>query len=129
MSDTPVTVVSPRRRQDWKAFIELPWRIYRDDEHWVPRLRLERRLHFSRFNPFFRHGEWQAWLACRNGRPVGRICAQIDHLHRRHHQENSGHFGLLESINDSRVSGALFALAEAWLAERGAEHITGPFHL
>ena len=73
----PVTVRPVMSYRDMGKFIEVPWRIYANDPMWVPPLRLERRFHFSRFNPFFKHGEWQAWVAYQNDRPVGRISAQI----------------------------------------------------
>ncbi|MDT8398554.1 MAG: N-acetyltransferase [Pseudomonadales bacterium] len=111
------------------AFIDLPWQIYRDDPYWVPPLRLERRLHFSRFNPFFKHGEWQAWLAYRGDQAVGRISAQVDQLHRERHGPDTGHFGLFECIDDNAVCSALMTSAETWLASRHARRISGPFNL
>ncbi len=110
-------------------FIDIPWRMYADDPMWVPPLRLERRLHFSRFNPFFKHGEWQAWIAYRNNQPVGRISAQIDQLHRQRYGADTGHFGLLEGIDDTEVFAALLHTAEEWLAVRNTRHISGPFNL
>lgn len=110
-------------------FIDIPWRIYADDPMWVPPLRLERRLHFSRFNPFFKHGEWQAWIAYRNNQPVGRISAQIDQLHRQRYGEDTGHFGSLEGIDDTEVFAALLHTAEEWLTARRTRHVSGPFNL
>ncbi len=110
------------------VFINVPWLVYNDDPLWVPPLRLERRFHFSRFNPFFKHGEWQAWVAYRNGQPVGRISAQIDQLHRQRYGADTGHFGLLESIDDAEVFGVLTKAAEEWLAARNTLRITGPFN-
>ncbi|MEO7559322.1 MAG: N-acetyltransferase, partial [Nitrosospira sp.] len=100
-----------------------------DDPMWVPPLRLERRLHFSRFNPFFKHGEWQAWIAYRNNQPVGRISAQIDQLHRQRYGEDTGHFGSLEGIDDTEVFAALLHTAEEWLTARHTRHVSGPFNL
>ncbi|MGZ0019417.1 N-acetyltransferase [Nitrosomonas sp. wSCUT-2] len=114
---------------DMGKFIDVPWRVYADDPMWVPPLRLERRLHFSRFNPYFKHGEWQAWIAYRNGQPVGRISAQIDKLHQERYGSDSGHFGLLECIDDSEIFAALILNAEAWLAAREIRRISGPFNL
>ncbi|MBL8501375.1 MAG: N-acetyltransferase, partial [Nitrosomonas sp.] len=73
-----VTVRPVMSYRDMGKFIEVPWHVYANDPMWVPPLRLERRFHFSRFNPYFKHGEWQAWVAFQNGQPVGRISAQID---------------------------------------------------
>ena len=59
-------------------FIRVPWRIYRDDPQWIPPLVLERREHLNRrTNPFFQHAEVCLWLALRDGRPVGRVSAQV----------------------------------------------------
>lgn len=96
---------------------------------WVPPLRLERRLHFSQHNPFFKHGEWQAWVAYLNGQPVGRISAQIDRLHQERYGSDSGHFGSLECIDDPEVFAALILNAEAWLASRQIRRVSGPFNL
>lgn len=118
-----------RSRKDWKAFIQIPWHIYADDPLWVPPLRLERRMHFSFLNPFFKHAEWQAWVAYRDNEPVGRISAQIDKIHRNYHGQHSGHFGLLEAVNDARVFAALTQTSEDWLSKRGTTHLAGPFNL
>jgi hypothetical protein len=124
-----VVVRSVNNRREMGAFIDVPWHVYADDPLWVPPLRLERRLHFSRFNPFFEHGEWQAWIAYRNNQPVGRISAQIDRLHRERYGLDTGHFGLLEGIEDAEVFASLLHAAEEWLAARGAKQISGPFNL
>ena len=107
----------------------MPWLIYEDDPAWVPPLRLERRLHFSSLNPFFKHGKWQGWLAYRNDKPVGRISAQIDDLHRQRYGPDTGHFGLLEGEDSPDVFNALIQAAEQWLIKHQARIITGPFHL
>lgn len=124
-----VTVRPVMTYRDMGKFIDVPWHVYANDPLWVPPLRLERRFHFSRFNPFFKHGEWQAWVAYQNGQPVGRISAQIDSLHRERYGADSGHFGLLECIDDSEVFAALILNAEAWLASRQTRHVSGPFNL
>ncbi|TDI72821.1 MAG: N-acetyltransferase, partial [Betaproteobacteria bacterium] len=41
-------------RHELRTFIDIPWRVYSDDPMWVPPLRIERRLHFSKFNPYFK---------------------------------------------------------------------------
>lgn len=125
----PVVVRPVASWREMGTFIDVPWRIYADDPLWVPPLRLERRLHFSKFNPFLKHAEWQAWVAYRNNEPVGRISAQVDQLHRDRYGPRTGHFGLLEMIEDTEVLDALLSSAEDWLAARGTMHVTGPFNL
>jgi GNAT superfamily N-acetyltransferase len=109
-----------------KEFIRVPWAIYADDPAWIAPLKLERRLHFSSLNPFFKHGRWQGWVAYMNDKPVGRISAQIDDLHRERYGQNTGHFGFLEAIEDTQVFSALCKMAENWLLEQGATEISGP---
>lgn len=130
MTDHKAIVVRPVMSfRDMGQFIDVPWHVYANDPLWVPPLRLERRFHFSRYNPYFKHGEWQAWVAYQQGRPVGRISAQVDSLHQERYGSDSGHFGLLECIDDSEVLNALMLHAEAWLASRQIRRISGPFNL
>lgn len=124
---TPITIRPVMNWRDMGDFIEVPWHVYKDDPMWVPPLRLERRFHYSKHNPFFKHGEWQAWVAYRDKQPVGRISAQIDTLHRERYGDNTGHFGSLECINDAEVFSALILNAEAWLGARHTSHVNGPF--
>lgn len=123
----PVEIRPVRSGHDLKTFINLAWSIYQDDPNWVPPLKLERRLHFSRLNPYFKNAEWQGWIAWKDGVPAGRISAQVDQIHRQYHGQHTGHFGLLEGINDPAVFAALTSTAENWLKERQSTHISGPF--
>jgi hypothetical protein len=116
-------------RSALKAFIRVPWSVYRCDPYWVPPLLMERREALSPKNPFFRHAEWQGWIAWRGGRPVGRISAQIDRLYHEYHDAHTGFFGMLEAEDDAAVFSALFAAAEGWLRSRGMQHVLGPFNL
>lgn len=110
-------------------FIDIPWRLYADNPLWVPPLRLERRLHLSKkFNPYFKHAQWQGWIAYQHDQPVGRISAQIDTLYQQRYGQDTGHFGMLESINDGVVFSGLIHTAENWLREKGVRHINGPFN-
>lgn len=123
----PIEVRQILTNRDLAVFINLPWQIYTDDPNWVPPLKLERRLHFSGLNPYFRNATWQAWVAYHGDRPVGRICAQIDQVNRQYHGQHTGHFGLLEAINDPGVFAALTRAGEDWLSNRQTSHISGPF--
>ncbi len=125
----PLQVTAVAGRRDLKQFIRMPWSIYRDDPVWVPPLLIERRLHLSRHNPYFAHADWRAWLARREGRPVGRISAQIDRLHLERHQDATGFFGMLEAEDDPAIFEALLRTAEDWLREQGMRRVLGPFNL
>ncbi|TCK19068.1 hypothetical protein DFR30_2362 [Thiogranum longum] len=112
-----------------KDFIQLPWSVYRNDPHWVAPLLIEQKQRYSRKNPFFDHARWRGWVAYRNNSPVGRISAQIDQLFLDRYKDPVGYFGSLEAEDDPAVFSALFQAAEAWLANEGMSHVTGPFTL
>ncbi len=122
-----ITVQPVTSYREMGKFIDVPWHVNTNNPMWVPPLHIERRLHYSRFNPFFKHGKWQAWVAYKNNKPVGRISAQIDSLHQQHHGENTGHFGSMECINDSDVFSELMRQAEQWLAAHHIHYVSGPF--
>jgi GNAT superfamily N-acetyltransferase len=113
--------------RDLRAFVDLPFRLYGTDSRWVPPLKLERYTYLSRrLNPFFRHGDARLFLAERDGRPVGRISAHIDHAYNEHHDAYWGWFGFLEVAEDAAALAALLDAAEGWLRQRGCERMVGP---
>ncbi len=114
---------------DLGRFIHVPWSVYADDPCWVHPLKLERRLHFSRHNPFFQHADWAAWIAYRGNQPVGRISAQIDRLSLERHADNTGSFGLIEAEDKQSTFAQLFEVAEQWLSDNGMVRARGPFNL
>ena len=60
------------------AFCRLPRLIYGDQPGFAPPLDAERWTMFAhKLNPHFKLVESQAWLARKNGKPAGRISAQI----------------------------------------------------
>jgi GNAT superfamily N-acetyltransferase len=117
-------------RQGLKAFIDLPNRLYRNVVAYAPPLNVERDETLNhKKNAYFQHAEGQYWLALRDGRPVGRISAQVDRLHLERHGDGAGHFGLLDAEDDPAVFKALLDAAEAWLRQRGMARVRGPFSL
>jgi len=129
LSGSAVEIREVSGKQALNAFIRVPWNIYKDDPHWVPPLIVERKEAFSPKHPFFKHASWRAWLAYRDGKPVGRISAQIDELHLEQNDSKTGFFGLIESPDEDEVFTALFEAAENWLRDQGMQQITGPFNL
>lgn len=114
-------------RSDLMRFIKLPWRLYRNSPHWVPPLISQRRHHLDRGrNPFFKHAEAEYFLALRDGRPVGRISAHVDHRFNEFQNNDWGLWGFFESEDDPEVANALLMHAEGWLRARGRDRMVGP---
>jgi len=84
-------------RTTLKEFIELPYGLYRNDPHFVPPLRIAVKDLLNRAkHPFYKTAEAEFFLARRDGRPVGRIAAILDHAHNRFHGEQAGFFGFFD---------------------------------
>ncbi|ODT89607.1 dATP pyrophosphohydrolase [Phenylobacterium sp. SCN 70-31] len=127
MGDVVVTPVAGKSELD--RFIRLGARIGAADPNYVAPLLFERHEALSpKGNPFFQHADVQFWLACRDGRDVGRISAQIDRLNPQT-RDGIGHFGMIAAEDDPQVFAALFAAAEAWLKDRGCRTALGPVNL
>jgi hypothetical protein len=122
-----VEVLTPA---EMDRFVRLPMRLNAGDPAWTPPLVMERKEALSpKINPFFQHAEAAFWLAVRDGRDVGRISAQIDHLAPPDPDGPAGYFGMIAGGDDDAVFAALFATAEAWLKARGKVKALGPFNL
>jgi hypothetical protein len=125
----PLRILPVEGRRGLRQFIRLPWSIYADDPVWIPPLLLERSEHLSKRNPFFEHAKCKFWLAYRGERAVGRISAQVDHLHLQRYGDATGFFGLLEAEDDPETFQILMEAAERWLSRQGMHRILGPFNL
>jgi len=124
---TPFEVRPVVNRRDLKAFIQLPWWLYRDSATWVPPLLSERKRHVDkRRNSFFEHAEAEYFLAWRGAEPVGRITAHVDHRLSEFQDNRWGLFGFFECERDPEVAGALLDAAESWLRERQRDRMVGP---
>jgi hypothetical protein len=123
-----ITIRPVRDKPARRAFLDLPFSIYRGDPNWVAPLYLERFEHLDpNKNPYFKHAEAELFLAERNGTPVGRISAQVCRLRSGIYQDGVGQFGFLEAVDDPKVFAALFETASGWLKDRGMTSIQGPF--
>ena len=122
-------IVKVEKRDTQHEFIRLVWPLYRDDPAWVPPLMLERRMQLAPSNPYFEHADFSSWVAYRDGKPVGRISAQVDRLHLEQHQDATGFFGMLESENNPETFQTLLITAENWLRAKGMQRIAGPYNL
>ncbi|MEV4224930.1 hypothetical protein [Nonomuraea sp. NPDC049725] len=117
-----------RTRRELKQFVELPYRLHRDDPNFVPPLRGEcHRLLDRRRNPFFAYGEAELFLVRGgHGRVVGRIAAVHNPRHNDRHGTGDGFFGQFECADDPGVARGLFEAAAGWLRRRGLTTMVGP---
>jgi hypothetical protein len=123
----PLRVEPVRTSRDLHRFVTLPWKLYADDPAWVPPLIGETKKIFDpEKNPFFRHGEMQAYLALRDETVVGRIAAIRNRNHEEFHGEATGFFGFFESVDDVEVARGLLETVKEYLRSRHLDTMLGP---
>ncbi len=123
-----IKVCSANSHKCLTDFINVPNYLYQDDENYVQQLTMERKEHLNpKKNPFFDHADCQLFVAYNpEGKPVGRISAQVDH--QEEDSKNTGHFGCLEAADETTLR-ALLIEAEEWLRGQGIKKVTGPYSL
>ncbi len=132
MSDIVIRPIDSKR--DRKAFVDLPFRLYANDPHWVPPLKNEALgLITPAKNGWFSHAKAQLFLAERDGRIVGRISAHIDTLALTMDPAQGfgpgvGQWGLMEA-EDEGVFRTLLGSAEQWLRDQGMTRALGPISM
>jgi GNAT superfamily N-acetyltransferase len=115
-------------KKDLADFINLPYRLYKDDPLWVPPLRNEQRGQFDpQRNPLLDHCQWQLFLLIKDGHPAGRIAVFIDTLATDFWKERVGLFGYFECPPEPRAAQLLLEAARNWLTQRQCTSMRGPW--
>jgi len=129
-----IRFVEAKTKAEKKRFVDLAFRLNADDPAWIPPLKDEvMGLITPGKNPWFGHGHGSFFLAVRDGKDVGRISAQIDHLWADMPEEQgggkaTGNWGMFEA-EDAEVGAALIAHAEEWLRKEGMTRAVGPISI
>jgi GNAT superfamily N-acetyltransferase len=119
--------VNTRHKPDIRRFIDLPFRLYRGHDLWVPPIRTDvsTRLNPDK-HPFYEHSEAEFFLAIRDGVDVGRIALIENKPYNRYHDKRQAQFYYFESIEDLEVANVLFEHAFEWARKRSLNQIVGP---
>ncbi|CAN5390069.1 hypothetical protein BH09PSE4_BH09PSE4_01130 [soil metagenome] len=134
MANPPLAIRPISSKADRKKFVNLPFRLYKDDPNWVPPLKGEALgLITPEKNGWFSHAEAQLFLAERGGKVVGRISAHIDTLAltmdpAKGFGPGCGQWGLLDA-EDENTAKALINAAEGWLRNKGMNRALGPISM
>jgi len=123
-----VREVDTTSRREVRAFIDLPFLIYKNCPLWVPSLRRDA---FSQLdphkNPFFQSSE-AAFLMVfdDNENALGRIAVLNNRPYNAHNEIATAFFYLFEVMDDFHAAEALFESAFHWARERGLTNVFGP---
>jgi hypothetical protein len=124
---TEILVRKVEGKQDYKAFFEFPWLLYKNDPHWVPPLLSARRHLLDKHeNPSWAYMEGDYFVAWRAGQPVGTIAAFINQRHNETWGERIAWFGCLEFYDDPAILTALLEAAIAYARSKQATMLRGP---
>ncbi len=121
-------IIPVQNKSDLKAFVELPYQLYKDDRNWVAPLRDEQMAQFEiKKNPMLEHCEYALFLAKKDGQVVGRISAFLDRLALEHWKEPIGLFGSFECEKSDSTAKALLQAGEKWLKDHNMKRMRGPW--
>ena len=114
-----------------KAFLDFPWKVYKEDPCWIPQLRMEQSglagfKTMSHKDPFYEFNEGQAFIAVDGKNVLGRICAIWNKGHIDRYNDGVGFLGFFDCIDDIDAAKGLFDTAADWLKKRGCTILRGP---
>ena len=119
--------VDTNNKAQVKRFVQFYYDLYKDCPQWVPPLFVDAYLPLNRKkHPFFEHSEADFFLAVRDGKVVGRICAGENKLFNEYHKTRKAQFYFFDTIDDLEVAKALFEAAFDWARKRGLDTMIGP---
>lgn len=109
-------VIPVKTDRDFKAFLDVPKRIYKDDPEYVPHIRQElTKLLWTRPEA----DEVGLWLVKQNGEYIGRIAAFVN-------PGRKGGLGFFESIDSTDVANLLFRRGIEWLCAKDIFLVEAP---
>lgn len=122
-----MSIIEVKDTKTEKEFYKIPFKIYKNDPHWVPHLKQDLQKVFdSDKNKFFRHGELIRWIIKKDGETLGRIAAFVNEKKNKGSGDRLGGIGFFEAIDDIEVAFALFDKAKEWLKGKKIDIIEGP---
>lgn len=110
-----------------KRFIQFRYDLYRDDPNDVPYLYFDELNNLDKKkNASFEQCDANYFIAYKDGKPVGRVAAIINHAANKRWEKKVVRYGWFDFIDDLEVSKALLQTVEDWGKERGMTKMTGP---
>ncbi len=117
----------PATKKELTRYVQFGIDLYKGNPYFVPPLIFDDvNTLLPEKNPAFDFSEAQAFMAYRDGKPVGRITAIINRMLNGKTGRKEARFGFVDFIDDPKVSSALFNAAEQWARDRGMTDMIGP---
>ncbi|MDR1331514.1 MAG: hypothetical protein LBK07_05355 [Tannerella sp.] len=114
-------------KRELKRFVEFNITLYKNSPYHVPALIADEIMTLSESkNPAFETGEAICFLACRDGKIVGRIAGLINRKSNTTWNQQYARFGFVDFIDDDEVVDKLFGAVEEWARSKGMTSLHGP---
>jgi GNAT superfamily N-acetyltransferase len=122
-----ITIKEVTNRRLLREFVNFPFKLYRDNPYWVPKLRSDELNTLRKDkNPAFAFCQAKYWLAYKDGKIAGRIAGIINPRYQERWGNAYARFGWIDFINDDQVSQSLLSKVEEWAQEQGMQAVHGP---
>ena len=122
-----IEIVEVTSRQQYRAFFQFPFDLYRNCPQWVPTITKEEMEIFDpQKNAVFEHAMARLFLAKKEGEIVGRIAAMINWVEIEELKKTKVRFGWYDTIDDLEVSEKLIEAVEGVAIAEGMTYIEGP---
>lgn len=116
-----------RTRGDWRLFERIPELLHGDDPAFVPPIPGDVAALGRTRHPFHGLGSLRAYVALREGTPVGRVASIVNRVHNEFHGDRVGFFGFFD-FTDADVARRLIDQVRSDLEAQGRDVIRGPFN-
>jgi hypothetical protein len=122
-----ITLQEMTSKKEMKAFVEFPFKLYKNNAYWVPPIINDEIESFDKTkNPVFQHADARFFVALKNNEIVGRIAAIINYTEVHEQDVKKMRFGWFDFIDDLEVSKILLAKVEEIGNQNKLEFIEGP---
>lgn len=122
-----IEVVEIKDKKEFEAFIEFPFRLYKNHPYWVPQIKKEELEVINRDqNPVFKNADASFFLAYQNGKIVGRIAAMVNWIEVNTLDKHKARFGWFDVIDDIEVTKALLESVKNFGKKHNLTFIEGP---
>lgn len=119
--------LSAADKRQLKKFVKFSNDLYKGNPYFVPPLLVDEVATLDPAkNPAFDFCEADYFMAYKDGKPVGRVAAIINHQVNESAGHKAARFGFIDFVDDEEVSEALLSAVENWAREKGMEKVIGP---
>ena len=120
-----VQVKEVTNKKELKQFVDFPRKLYKGNKYYVPNLRIDEMKTLNN-NPSLSYCSMKLWLACYEGKVVGRVSGIINPRANELFNQTRIRFGWFDFIENLEVARALLNQVAEWGASQGMNQMHGP---